>query len=123
MSATSTESEEPASAEPVPQTESHLGAVHILHAVVGGVAEYLYDKGDSDGEWLASALLNVDRLVRNTLPAGSLDEQNVAAAFAVIQDAAQHAREPWEWDNGTAGAEDGGGHRRAVALPKEEVPR
>ncbi|HVZ38518.1 MAG TPA: hypothetical protein VHI13_04525 [Candidatus Kapabacteria bacterium] len=93
MSNASTEPEEPAPAEPVPQMESHLGAVHILHAVVGGVVEYLQDKGDSDGEWLASALLNVNRLIRNTLPAHALDEQHLAAAFVVVQDAARHARE------------------------------
>ncbi|HVZ40319.1 MAG TPA: hypothetical protein VHI13_13650 [Candidatus Kapabacteria bacterium] len=78
--------------------QSHLGAVHILQAVVGGVVEYLYDKGDTDGAWLASALLNANRLIRNTLPDHALDEQHLAAAFAVVRDAARHASETWGAD-------------------------
>jgi len=64
-----------------------------MHAVTGGVVEYLLDKGDADGEWMAAALLNANRLLRTTLPADSLDEQNEAAAFVVVRDATCHARE------------------------------
>lgn len=69
------------------QNQSHIGAVHILHAVTGGIVEYLTEKGDPDGERLAAAILNVNRLLRATLPAGALANQRLNVAFTTVSDA------------------------------------
>lgn len=70
------------------QMESHIGAVQILHAVAESVAEYLKDKGDADGMRLAAALLNVNRLLRGTVPADALANQQWSTAFTTVSDVA-----------------------------------